>query len=84
MNWIQLTKRTNDPKLTWLRSELAELGIMTRIKGESFHAPIMQVQEWNLEAAYDVLNVIDDMPDNHMQFAWHPYPVIEPLDHNGA
>jgi hypothetical protein len=80
MNWIQLTRRTNNPKLTWLRSELAELGIATRINGSSCHAPIMEVQEWNHDAAMDALAVVDDMPDNHMQFVWHPYPVIEPLE----
>ena len=56
MGWVQYTKRTNDPKLAWLESELERRGIPSRRKGESWHAPILQVPEEHLETAWNLLN----------------------------
>ena len=68
MKWVQLTKRTNDPKLKWLEGELKRNGIVSLRYGESWHAPILQVQEADLEAAWAILGPIDNVPDDAPQF----------------
>jgi hypothetical protein len=68
-DWQQFTKRTDHPKLGWLRKQLDAAGIPNRIEGESFWAPILQVPAENLDAAYDILYPVDDIPDNDPQFA---------------
>lgn len=68
-DWQQFTKRTNQPKLGWLRKQLNAAGIPNRIVGESFHAPILQVPADHLEAAWDILDPVDDIEDDDPQFA---------------
>lgn len=68
-DWVQFTRRTNDPKLKWLEISLARAGIQSRRQGESWHAPILQVQEKDLEAAWSILTpTIDELPDDHPLF----------------
>ena len=62
--WVTLCKRTDDPKLEWLELTLALAGIETRRNGRSFHAPILEVRASDEDAAWAVLNPIDDIPDD--------------------
>lgn len=69
MNWIVFTKRTNDPKLSWLRKQLDEKGIPNRLNGESFHGPILEVDEDREAEAWAILtDGIDNKPDDHPMF----------------
>lgn len=68
-NWVVFTRRTDDPKLAWLERRLAEMGILSRRNGESFHAPILEVPEDQLDAARIFLNrKLDDIPDDDPRF----------------
>ena len=75
MKYTQFTKRTDDPKLKWLEGELDKVGIKHYRDGYSGHGPIMMVDESMLDAAYEILTPIDDIPDNDKRFqegfAWH-------------
>ena len=66
--WKTFTRRTNDPKLTWLEDRLDEAGIAHRRQGRSFHAPIMQVRASKLKEAEAILDPVDDIPDDDPQF----------------
>lgn len=66
--WETLCKRTNNPKLAWLERKLADAGIASRRNGRSFYAPILEVQEADYSAACDILNKVDNIPDDHPQF----------------
>lgn len=76
--WVRFTKRTDEPKLTWLEEQLGQAGITHQRNGFSFHAPILEVQEKDLEKAWEVLDRvikldgkktrIDDVPDDHTMF----------------
>ena len=63
MNWAMFTKRTEEPKLLWLERQLTGRGIPHRRNGDSFHAPILEVPRERLEAAWRVLEPVDDVPD---------------------
>lgn len=62
--WVVLCKRTEDPKLLWLEHRLADKGIKFRRRGYSFHAPILEVQQQDEEAAWEILRPVDDLPDD--------------------
>ena len=64
MKWVQLTKRTNDPKLQCLQFKLRDAGIESRRNGESWHAPILQVMDKDLDRAWEILNPIDEISDD--------------------
>jgi len=74
LDWVTLTKRTNDPKLAWIENQLTMVGISHRRNGESFHAPILEVREHNLTVASEILfmetghGTVDDMADDHLFF----------------
>lgn len=69
MTWVRFTKRTDDPKLAWLEKHLAEHGIESRRNGESWHAPILEVHDDKLEAAWDLLTPeLDEIPDDDPMF----------------
>lgn len=76
--WVLFTKRTNDPKLSWLELRLDAAGIPHRRAGESAHAPITEVRECDLEKANAILWPIDDIEDDNPIFekriiaAFHP------------
>lgn len=71
-DFIQFTKRTNEPKLTHLESLLTERFIEHRRNGESFHAPILEVEALKAEQALEILDAdifgdgraYDDIPDD--------------------
>lgn len=66
--WARLTRRTNNKKLTWLKSKLQEEKIPHRINGESFYGPILEVRYGDLQRASDILEPVDDIPDDDPQF----------------
>ena len=76
--WVLLTKRTNDPKLTWLEKKLASRDIPSRRNGEGCHAPILEVREQDEEKAWKLMwepfsqdpgsPTIDDIEDDHPAF----------------
>jgi hypothetical protein len=66
--WVTFTRRTNDPKLAWLQSKLKEAGINSRRHGTTFHAPRLEVSEFDLDAAWAILTPVDDIPDDDPQF----------------
>jgi len=70
--WRTITRRTTNPKLKWLQAQFDELGIRWRILGETWHAPHMQVQADRWDDAWDVLDPIDDIPDDDKQFSELP------------
>jgi hypothetical protein len=62
--WVLFTKRTDDPKLAWLENALANAGIKSRRSGESWHAPVLEVKQRDLDAAWEILAPIDDIADD--------------------
>jgi len=66
--WVTFTRRTNDPKLKYLEQRLAANGIESRRKGESWHAPILQIKQKDLDAAWEILTPIDNVPDDDKGF----------------
>ena len=74
--WVTLCRRTNDPKLAWLEAELTRMRIPNRRNGESFHAPILEVESHKLDAAYDVLRPVDDLPDDYSGFTGVHIPLV--------
>ena len=68
-SWAQFTKRTDDPKLSWLERQLDERGIPHRRNGWSFHAPILEVLEEHLNAAWELLTPVDDIEDDDPMFS---------------
>lgn len=66
--WTVFTRRTDDPKLTWLELQLTEAGIPHRRNGESWHAPILEVPADQLDAAWAILDPVDDIPDDDPMF----------------
>ena len=66
--WVRLTKRTEDPKLSWLEGALNAAGIANRRNGESWHAPIMEVDASKLDDAWAILAPIDDVLDDDGRF----------------
>ena len=61
---VMFTKRTNDPKLSWIEKELSRNGIKSRRNGFSFHAPILEVDEADFDRAWEILDPIDDISDD--------------------
>ena len=81
--WVMFTKRTEDPKLAWIEVALSEQGIASRRSGHSFHAPILQVKQKDLQRAWEWLRspfdgeidpktgkmqTVDDVPDDDPTF----------------
>ena len=66
--WVQFTKRTDEPKLSWLEGKLAEQGIPSRRNGSSRHAPILEVDASQLDAAWNLLDELDDVADDDEMF----------------
>lgn len=63
--WVSFTRRTEDPKLAWLEMKLDQAGIPHRRNGRSFHAPILEVQECDIERAWLLLPArVDNAPDD--------------------
>jgi len=68
MQWVKLCRRTNDPKLSWLECQLDHEGIPNRRNGESFHAPILEVDARFEDEAGAILNSVDDIADDDEKF----------------
>jgi hypothetical protein len=68
IDWVTFTKRTNDPKLSWLEDKLDEAMIPHKRDGKSFHAPICKVPTCSYDKAMDILILVDDIPDNDKMF----------------
>lgn len=73
--FVTFTRRTDDPKLAYLESRLTEAEIPHQRNGSSFHAPILEVPEDRLEAAWAILGEnmdgtrLDDIEDDNPMFA---------------
>ena len=72
MSFVTFTRRTNYPKLGWLMDQLNDHGIECKLKGKSFHAPILVVKEQDLDSAWDILYQVDDMEDDDEMFSEYP------------
>jgi hypothetical protein len=70
--WVILCKRTESPKLEWLARKLGAAGIANKIEGSSFHAPLLWVKEQDLDPAWEILDPVDDYPDDHEMFQEGP------------
>lgn len=64
VRWERFTKRTEDPKLSWLERRLTEAGIPHRRNGASWHAPILEVAAERLDDAWEILTPVDDVDDD--------------------
>lgn len=64
IDWVQFTKRTNEPKLLWVERQLKGRGIRSRRNGTSFHAPILEVVRHLENEAWAFLTPVDDVPDD--------------------
>jgi hypothetical protein len=74
-DWVQFTKRTENPKLRWIEGQLDLMGIPSRRHGRSFHAPILEVPRRLLDKAWSILERpnerygnVDEVPDDHRMF----------------
>lgn len=83
IRWVQLMKRTEDPKLAYLEYRLTKMGIPHRRAGRSFHAPILQVEAKFAEAAWALLGErrgrysLDDVRDDHPSFnGYEPHNLV--------
>ena len=68
MKFETLCRRTNEPKLSFIERELDRKNIDHRRKGETWHAPILQVDASKFDAAWDILTPIDDDDDDDVKF----------------
>jgi hypothetical protein len=80
MNMTQFTKRTDWPKLGWLISELEAAGITCELGGESFHAPILLVDESKIDQAWEILDPVDDIEDDDPRYAGYEEVLPRGLD----
>ena len=81
--FVNFCRRTEDPKLGYIERRLTEMGIAHRRNGHSFHAPILQVDERDLDDAWNMLDepvdmgdgttmLLDEIPDDHAMFGGEP------------
>ncbi len=63
IEWVTFTRRTDDPKLSWLERLLDVVVIPHRRNGYSWHAPIMQVPSDKHDECWELLNIEVTMPD---------------------
>jgi len=69
VDWTMFTKRTGDPKLRWLEGELVKAAIPSRRHGSSFHGPILEVRLVDIDRAWEILDPVDDVEDDHPRFS---------------
>lgn len=67
-NYVLFTKRTNDPKLSYVLKKCREKGLRVKKSGKSFHAPCSWVHVEDEEKAWEILSPIDDIDDNDPMF----------------
>ena len=89
-DWVNFTRRTDDPKLAFIEAQLATRNIPTRRNGHSFYGPILQVPREFLTEAWDFLQspigefyfgtnahiTWDDLPDDHEAFGPNLFGVL--------
>jgi hypothetical protein len=75
IKWTQFTKRTNYPKLGYIIKRLKDKRIACRFNGESWHAPILDVDDSKFKEALAILGerhynkfTLDDARDDHPKF----------------
>lgn len=61
IRWAMLTKKTNGPKLRWLEYRLEDEGIPWR--KEPGDTPILSVPFEKVEAAWEILEPVDEVPN---------------------
>lgn len=66
--WERFTKRTGGHKLVWLEKQLEKAGIACRQNGNSFHAPILEVDATRIDDAWEILTPVDDIDDDDERF----------------
>lgn len=82
--WVSLLRRTNEPKLSYMRHRLTQAGIPNVRRGKSWWAPIIQIPESYQSEAYSILDErwsekrfgfdpkggtsLDDIPDDDPRF----------------
>lgn len=82
IKYTMFTKRTNYPKLGYIIFKLKEKGIACRLFGESWHAPILEVDRSKMGEAWQLLGEkhgryqLDDVRDDHPKFL--PYAEVKP------
>ncbi len=63
------TKRTNEPKLSYVLNLCKKAGLRVRKQGKSWHAPCSWVHPDDVDAAWEILTPIDDIPDDDPMFS---------------
>lgn len=73
ISYVTFTKRTNHPKLRWLINlcQLARLNVQLA-KYMPAHAPVSLVKECDEAEAWELLTVVDDIPDDARLFTYLP------------
>ena len=66
--WLQFTKRTEDPKLSWVLAKCEAAGLRVFVEGASWHAPISYVHRDDYAAAWEILGPIDNIRDDAPRF----------------
>ncbi len=54
--WVLFTKRTNEPKLSYLEARLDQAEIKHKREGKSFHAPCLYIEEQGQDRAWAILS----------------------------
>ena len=62
------TKRTENPKLSWLMGECKAAGLRVFIEGQSAHAPCSFVHRDDFDAAWKILGPVDAVRDDAPRF----------------
>jgi hypothetical protein len=77
IEWAELCRRTNYPKLGYIIYRLKLMGVACRFQGESWHAPILAVDKSKFKEAWMLLSekfgrrCLDDISDDHWR--WEKY-----------
>lgn len=66
--WLRFTKRTDDPKLSWLEWTCRNRNLRVVRHGASWHAPITYVHRDDYDKAWKILSPVDDVRDDHPRF----------------
>jgi hypothetical protein len=69
--WLQFTKRTNNPKLQWLLDTCKAKGLRVVKRGNSHHAPITYVHRDDYDAAWAILSPVENVADDAARFRKH-------------
>jgi hypothetical protein len=67
--YVLFTKRTGGAKLRWLLRQCEDAGLRVLREGRSWHAPTTWVHRYDEGKAWEILNPVDDIPDDDPQFS---------------